>query len=70
MHSGFPAGTSYTFQSGVEYALNALRQEVAALTVREVEQVKQMHVNSHMIQQMFTWMTQHGMPLADSNHDV
>ena len=77
MHAGFPAGTSYTSQSSVEYELNALRHENADLRAaqqerndREVEQDHQIRVNSHMIRQMFTWMTRHGMPPADSDDDV
>ena len=77
MHVGFLAGTSYTSQSSVEYELNALRHEVAELRAapqerndREAEQDHQMRVNSHMIRQMFTWMTRHGMPPADSDDDV
>jgi hypothetical protein len=77
MHAGFPAGTSYTSLSSVEYELNALRHEVADLRAaqqerndREAERDHQMRVDSHMIRQMFTWMTRHGMPPADSDDDI
>lgn len=67
-NSDYFAGPS-TSQSGIEYELNALRDEVADLRAaqqerndREAEWDHLMRVNSHMIRQMYTWMTQQGMP--------
>jgi len=71
----FSAGTS-TSESQMVYELNALRHEVADLRAaqeerndRDAERDHLMRVNSHMIRQMFTWMTRQGMPPADSDDD-
>ncbi len=71
----FSAGTS-TSESQMVYELNALRHEVADLRAaqeerndRDAERDHHMRVNSHMIRQMFTWMTRQGMPPADSDDD-
>ena len=77
LHSDFDfsAGTS-TSESRIVYELNALRHEVADLRAaqqerndRDAEQDHLMHVNSNMIRQMFTWMTQQGMPPASPDDD-
>lgn len=67
-HSDYFAGTA-TSHGSIEYELNALRNEVADLRAaqqerndRDAERDHLMRVNSHMIRQMFTWMTQQGMP--------
>jgi len=71
----FSVGTS-TFESQMVYELNALRHEVADLRAtqqerndRDAERDHLMRVNSHMIRQMFTWMTRQGMPPASSDDD-
>ena len=71
----FSAGSS-TSESQMLYELNALRYEVADLRAaqqerndREAERDHLMRVNSHMIRQMFTWMTRQGMPPASSDDD-